>query len=239
MKKEKKIKIFLGIIYLVIIAAFLWVLFNNFSLKELSNYNFIKNNFNYFEQLKENNFFLVSLLFFIFTIIWVMLLGVGTPVLLLAGFIFGKWIGSIYATLALSIGATLLYVFVNYFLKDLIIEKFSKRFANLNNKFKKNEFNFFLIYRFVGGIPFFISNILPTIFNIKVKNFFFGSLFGMFPQIFIWASLGSGINKVIDSNSRAPTLLQILSSSEIYIPFIGFIFLLVIGIIIKNFYYNK
>jgi len=239
MKKEKKIKIFLGIIYLVIIAAFLWVLFNNFSLKELSNYNFIKNNFNYFEQLKENNFFLVSLLFFIFTIIWVMLLGVGTPVLLLAGFIFGKWIGSIYATLALSIGATLLYVFVNYFLKDLIIEKFSKRFANLNNKFKKNEFNFFLIYRFVGGIPFFISNILPTIFNIKVKNFFFGSLFGMFPQIFIWASLGSGINKVIDSNSRAPTLLQILSSSEIYIPIIGFIFILVIGIIIKNFYYNK
>ena len=42
--------------------------------------------------------------------------------------------------------------------------------------YKFSKFNFFLIYRFVGGIPFSISNILPTIFNIKVKNFFFEDL---------------------------------------------------------------
>ena len=47
MKKEKKIKIFLGTTYLVIIATFLWVFFSNFSLDEVSNYNFIKNNNNY------------------------------------------------------------------------------------------------------------------------------------------------------------------------------------------------
>jgi len=119
-------------------------------------------------------------------------LGFGSPVFLISGFIFGKWIGSIYAVLSLTIGATLLYMFANYFLKDLVEEKFSKRFSNLNEKFKRNEFNFFLIYRFVGGIPFFISNILPTIFNIKVRNFFFGTLFGMYPQIFVGTSLGSG-----------------------------------------------
>ena len=239
MKKEKKIKIFLGLTYLVIILAFLWFLISNFSFSEISSYDFIKNNTNYFNKIKENNFFLVSLLFFVIAIIWVLFLGFGSPVFLISGFIFGKWIGSIYAVLSLTIGATLLYMFANYFLKDLVEEKFSKRFSNLNEKFKRNEFNFFLIYRFVGGIPFFISNILPTIFNIKVRNFFFGTLFGMYPQIFVGTSLGSGLNKIIDNNLEPPTLTKLLLSSEIYIPILGFIILLVIGIMVKNFFYKK
>ena len=58
----------------------------------------------------------------------------------------------------ISLEKSLLVDFANYFLKDLIKNKFSSRFSYLNEKFKKNEFSFFLIYRFVGGIPFFISN---------------------------------------------------------------------------------
>ena len=239
MKKEKKLKFFLGSTYVLIILSFLWVFFDNFSLSEIGSYEFIKNNNDYFNQLKNKNFFLISLVFFIFTIIWVLLIGFASPILLLSGFIFGKWLGSIYAVLSLSIGATLLYIFANYFLKDLVEEKFSKRFSNLNEKFKKNEFTFFLIYRFVGGIPFFISNILPTIFNVKLKNFFFGSIIGMSPQIFVGVSLGAGLNEIIQKNIEAPSLIELLFSSEIYIPIIAFIILLIAGIFIKNFFYKN
>ncbi len=239
MKKEKKLKFFLGSTYVLIILSFLWVFFDNFSLSEISSYEFIKSNNDYFNQLKNKNFFLISLVFFIFTIIWVFLLGFGSPILLLSGFIFGKWVGTTYAVLSLSIGATLLYIFANYFLKDLVEEKFSKRFSNLNEKFKKNEFMFFLIYRFVGGIPFFISNILPTIFNVKLKNFFFGSIIGLSPQIFVGVSLGAGLNEIIQKNIEAPSLIEILLSPEIYIPIIAFIILLIAGIFIKNIFYKN
>jgi len=239
MNKEKKIKFFLGITYLFIITVFLWAFFTNFSLSEVTSYDFIKNNSQYFNTLKENNFFIVSILFFLFCIVWTLLGGFGSPILLLAGFIFGKWIGSIYAVIGLSIGATLLYMFANYFLKDLIEEKFSKKFSNLKEKFKKHEFNFFLIYRFIGGIPFALSNILPTIFNLKIKNFFFGSLIGMYPQFFIWVTLGSGLDKIIKNNLEAPSFAELLFSPDIYIPIIGFIFLLVIGIILKNIFYKE
>ena len=239
MNKEKKIKFFLGITYLFIITVFLWAFFTNFSLSEVTSYDFIKNNSQYFNTLKENNFFIVSILFFLFCIVWTLLGGFGSPILLLAGFIFGKWIGSIYAVIGLSIGATLLYMFANYFLKDLIEEKFSKKFSNLKEKFKKHEFNFFLIYRFIGGIPFALSNILPTIFNLKIKNFFFGSLIGMYPQFFIWVALGSGLDKIIENNLKAPSFAELLFSPDIYIPIIGFIFLLVIGIIFKNIFYKE
>ncbi len=239
MRKEKKIKIFLGITYILIIISFLWVFFDKFSLNEFTSYEFIKNNIDYFNQLKNKNFLIISLLFFIFTVLWVLLLGFGSPILLLSGFIFGKWFGFIYAVLGLSLGATLLYIFANYFLKDLVEEKFSKKFSNLNEKFKKNEFIFFIIYRFVGGIPFQIQNILPVLFNVKLKNYFFGSVLGMTPQIFVGATLGAGINEIIQKNIEVPSLIDLLFSQEIYVPIIAFIILIIIGIIIKNIFYKN
>ena len=239
MKKEKKLKIFLALTYLLIISCFLWVFLSNFSISEISSYDFIKNNHDYFEEIRNKNYFLISLIFFLFTIAWVLLLGFGSPILLMAGFVFGKWIGSIYSVIALTTGATILYLIASYFFKDLVEEKFQKKFSKLSEKFKKNEFYFFLIYRFVGGIPFFISNIIPIIFNVKIKNFVFGSLLGMYPQIFVWTALGEGLNTIIEKNVEPPSIFEILFSSEIYVPIIGFLILLVIGIIIKNIFYKN
>ena len=239
MRKEKKIKIFLGLTYILIIISFLWVFFDKFSLSELTSYEFIKNNLDYFNQIKNKNSFILIFVFFIFTILWVMLLGFGSPIIFISGFIFGKWFGFIYAVLGLSLGATLLYIFASYFLKDLVEEKFSKKFSNLNEKFKKNEFIFFIIYRFVGGIPFQIQNILPVLFNVKLKNYFFGSVLGMTPQIFVGATLGAGINEIIQKNIEVPSLIDLLFSQEIYVPIIAFIILIIIGIIIKNIFYKN
>jgi len=236
MKKDKKIKIYLALIYLIILSLFLWVFFSKYSLNELTNYNFIKNNRDYLVSIKESNYYLVSILFIISTIIWVFLLGFGTPVTLLAGFIFGKWLGTFLALTGLTIGATFLYLFSNYFIKDLIEEKFGNKFSNLKIKFKKNEFIFFLVYRFIGGIPFQIQNILPVLFNIKTKNYFFGTFIGLMPQLFVWTSLGSGIEKIIDQNIEFPSFIDLALSSEIYIPIIGFIILFFLGLLIKNFF---
>ena len=120
-----------------------------------------------------------------------------------------------------------------------IEEKFSKRFYNLTEKFKKNEFIFFLIYRFIGGIPFQIQNILPVLFKVKLKNYFFGSIIGMFPQIFIWVSLGSGLEKIIDQNMKFPNFLDLIVKKDIYLPIIGFIILILIGFIVKKFFFTS
>ena len=239
MAKSIKLKIILGSLYLIIISLFLWLFFSNFSISDLTSYEFIRDNRDYLIQIKNSNIIFSSLLFLLFTIIWVLLLGFGMPILLLGGFIFGKWIGSILSVFGLSIGATLLYIFANYYLKNYIERKFSKKFNSLNKKFKKDEFTFFLIYRFVGGIPFAISNIIPTLFNVKIKNFFLGSVIGMFPQIFVWVSLGNGIEKIINKNLEIPSFTDLLFSQEIYVPVIGFIIIVILGIILKKFFYNN
>jgi len=236
MNKTKKIKIILGISYILIISIFLWFFFQNFSIQDFTSYDLIKANRDTLEGIKNNNIILSSILFFFGTIIWVLLLGFGSPIFLVGGFIFGKWLGTILVVFGLSTGATFLYIFANFFLKDFIREKFSNRFSILTEKFKKNEFLFFIVYRFIGGIPFFISNILPTLFNVKVKNFFFGSVIGMAPQLFVGVSLGAGLNKILEKNIEPPTFFELILTPDIYLPIIGIIFLVLIAIYLRKFF---
>jgi uncharacterized membrane protein YdjX (TVP38/TMEM64 family) len=239
MNREKKIKLFLGSAYILIVFVFLLIFFNNFSFQDFSSYELIRENRDALDKLKNSNIFLSSIFFLLGTIVWVLLLGFGSPVFLVGGFIFGKWLGTLLIVFGLSIGATILYIFANYFLKDLVEKKFSSRFSNLTERFKKNEFVFFLIYRFIGGIPFFISNILPTIFNVKVRNFFLGSIIGMAPQLFVGASLGAGLSKILEENTEVPSFLELIFSPDIYLPILGIVFLVLIGFFLKKKFYEK
>ena len=96
-----------------------------------------------------------------------------------------------------------------------------------------------MIYRFVGGIPFALSNILPCIFNVKISNFFWATLFGLVPQLFLMISIGSGLEKIIDQNLEAPSIIDLIISPEIYIPMIAMAVLLIITIFVRKLFYKK
>ncbi len=240
MEKAKKTKIIIGLCYLTLVFFFLLIFFSKFSIDEITSYDFIRDNRSYFQELKNSNLFLVSIIFLIFTILWVFpFLGFGSPIALLGGFMFGKWLGTIIVVIGLSVGATFLYMFGNYFLKDLVREKFLNRYENLERRFKKSEFYYLLIYRFVGGIPWQLSCILPTIFNVKMINFFFASLIGIVPQIFLAVSIGSGLEKIIDENSELPKIAEVIFSPEIYIPILAFFSLVLTTIILRKSFYKN
>ena len=80
---------------------------------------------------------------------------------------------------------------------------------------------------------------MPVLFNVKLKNYFFGSVLGTTPQIFVGATLGAGINEIIQKNIEVPSLIDLLFSQEIYVPIIAFVILIIIGIIIKNIFYKN
>jgi len=235
MEKHKKIKLYIGLFYLVLITLFLYFFFSTFSLQEVTSYEFIKNNRDYFFELKKKNLFLLSLIFLLLIVLWVFpFLGFGSPVALLGGLILGKWIGTTVVVLGLSIGATFLYIFANYFLKELIREKFLNRFESLEAKFKKSEFNYLLVYRLCGGIPWQLSCVLPTIFNVKTSNFFLATLVGIIPQVFLVCAIGSGLEKIIKENLEAPRIMDLIISPDIYIPLITFGFLVIITILLRK-----
>ena len=239
MEKSKKIKLFIGLFYISSVSLFLYFFFSKFSLQEIASYEFIKDNRDYLYNLRQSNLFLLAILFILFATIWVFAAGFGSPLALFAGFIFGKWFGLLFAIIGMTFGATFLYIFANYFLKDIIRNKFLNRFISLEKKFKKSEFIYLLIYRFVGGIPFPIQNVLPCIFNVKIYNFFWSTFLGMIPSLFLIISIGSGLEEIIDQNLEAPSMMDLIKSSSIYIPLIAFFGLLVITIFFRNLFYKN
>ena len=239
MEKSNKFKLIIGLVYLVLICLFLYFFFSKFSLQEIMSYDFIKENKSYFFQLKNSNSTLILFIFLVLTILWVFpLLGFASPVAIMGGFIFGKWIGTLVVIAGLTIGATFMYIFANYFLKDFIRKKFLTKYQNLKKKFEKSEFVYLLFYRMVGGIPWVLQCLLPTLFDVKLKNYFFSTLLGIVPGTFLIVSIGSGLEKIIDENSELPRIKDIIFSPEIYVPLAAFISLILISLFCRNFFYK-
>ena len=236
---NKNIKVILGSIYLAILITFLYFLFLNFDISRIDDFTYYKKiNLNIDEIIGDNLIFNL-MLFSVFSIVWVILLGFGSPLLLLSGILFGKWIGTFISSISISIGALCLYIIASFFFSDLINSLLRERFAKFIKRFKKNEFNYFLIFRLSGGlgIPFFLQNVFPVLFNIEKKNYFFATLIGFLPHFFVWNAIGAGINKFI-KESDSFNFLNLIMSKEIYIPIFIFIILIIISSIIKTKFFN-
>ena len=238
--RSVNLKVILGIIYLVIIATGLYFLFSVIDIKDLTSYEFIRSNKTLILKYKNENFLFLSILFFVFSIIWTLLLGFATPILLLAGFVFGKWWGISIVLVATTIGATLLYLLAGIFFQDIIEKKLAPKFSKLREFFNKNDIIYFMSYRFVGGggTPYAIQNILPTLFNMPIKNYIIATFLGSAPSMFVTVSLGSGIGSLVGSEDKL-SVINIITSPEIYLPIIGFFIILTFAFFIKKFYFKK
>ena len=238
MNSSLNFKFILGITYLVIFLIGLYFLFSVIDIKDLTNYEFIKVNRDIIFKYKTENFLFLNIIFFIFSILWILFLGPVFPLLVLSGFVFGKWWGTLIVVTSIAIGATLLYMLANFFFQDVIKQKLVPKFDKLKEFFIKNDILYFMIFRFLGGIPFALQNVLPILFDMSVKNYFIATFVGCMPSMFISVALGSGIEEIIDQNKEL-SILTALSSPEIYIPIIAFIIILFIAFVIRKFYFKQ
>lgn len=232
-------KLILGMTYLAILSAGLYFLFSVVDIKDLMSYEFIRVNKDIILEYKKENFLFLSIIFFIFSIIWVLLLGFAMPLLIFSGFVFGKWWGILIVLTATTIGATLLYTLAGFFFRDAIKEKLAPKFSKLKDFFIRNDLLYFMSFRFVGGggAPYAVQNVLPILFDMPLKNYVIATYIGSMPSMFVSVALGSGIEKVIDENAEL-SISTVLFSPDIYIPIIIFFIILIIAFIIKKFYFR-
>ena len=233
------LKIIIAIVYLAIISTGVFFLLSIVNIRDLMSYEFIRLNKDIILEYRRNNFLTLAILFYIFSIIWVLLLGFALPLLIFSGFIFGKWWGILIVLTSTTIGAVILYSLAGLFFRDIIEKKLAPKFSKLRTFFAKNDITYFMFFRFVGGggTPYAIQNVLPLLFNMSIKNYTIATLVGSMPSMFVTVSFGSGIESVIDKNED-PNIFNIINSPEIYLPIIGFGVLLIIAFFIKRFFFK-
>jgi uncharacterized membrane protein YdjX (TVP38/TMEM64 family) len=232
---NKNLKLFLGASYIILLLVFLYFIFSYVEITRLNEFLYYKQLQVYLEEAISSNLYFNLLIFFLFSVLWVALLGFGSPLLIISGILFGKWIGTFISVLSISIGALILYSIASYFFKELVSSIIKKKFSKYIDVFKKNEFIYFLSFRIVGGfgIPFGLQNILPVVFNLKKSNYFFASFFGFFPMFYIWNTIGAGLNDYIKQADDF-NFMNLILKQEIYLPAILFIIIMFISVVIKK-----
>ena len=234
------LKLIVGAVYISIISIGLYFLFSAIDIKDLMSYEFIRANKDIILKYKNENFLLLTSIFFIFSIVWVLLLGFAMPLLIFSGFVFGKWWGILIVLTGTTIGAALLYILVGFFFRETIKNKLAPKFSKLKEFFIKNDILYFTSFRFIGGggAPYAVQNVLPILFDMSLKNYVIATFIGSAPSMFVSVSLGSGIENVIDKNASL-SVFTVLFSPEIYLPLIGFFIILIVAFIIKKSYFKE
>ena len=235
--KLLNVKWVIGSIYLLLLIAAITFLLTNYKISDFFSYEFIRLNKNIILEYRRENFLVLTSLFFIFSIVWVLLLGFAMPLLIFSGFVFGKWWGILIVLTSTTIGAVLLYFLAGLFFRDIIQEKFAPKFSKLKKFFNKNELVYFMFFRFIGGTPYAVQNTLPILFNMSMKNYIIATFLGSMPSMFVTVAIGSGIETIIDQNTKL-SFVNVIFSPEIYIPIVCFFILLIIGFIIKKSYFK-
>ena len=237
---SKNFKLFLGFTYLLLLAVFIYFIFSNIQINRLNDFSYYKELQVSLDSFVSSNLLINIIYFFVFSIIWVSLLGFGAPILILSGILFGKWIGTSISVLSISLGALTLYSIANFFFSDIVKNILEKKYEKYVQLFQKNEFYYFFIYRFIGGlgVPFFLQNVFPILFNMKKINYFFSSFFGLIPSFFIMNTIGAGLNDYIEKADQF-SFTELATTPEIYYPIIMFIGLMVVSLVIKKRFFKN
>ena len=236
---SKNLKIFLGISYLLILFVFLYFIFTTIQVNRLGEFSYYKEIQSDLKIYISSNILINLIYFFIFAIIWVALLGFGSPILIISGILFGQWLGTIISVISISFGALILYTIGNFFFKDIVTRLLEKKLEKYIRLFQKNEFFYFFIYRFIGGlgIPFGLQNLIPILFKMKKINYFLASFFGFIPGFFIINTIGAGLNTYIEQ-SESFSMIDLILTKEIYLPILMFAGLMILSLAIKKKFFD-
>jgi len=150
---------------------------------------------------------------------------------LVGGFLFGPWLGTAYALIAATAGATLVFLAARAGLAGLAARA-GPWVGRFENGFRRNGLNYLLVLRLIPMVPFWLLNLVAGAIGLPLRVFVFGTFVGMIPVSFIYASLGNGLGTLADEG-RPPDLGVLLRPSLIF-PILGLAALALLPVIYKR-----
>jgi pyruvate/2-oxoglutarate dehydrogenase complex dihydrolipoamide dehydrogenase (E3) component/uncharacterized membrane protein YdjX (TVP38/TMEM64 family) len=136
----------------------------------------------------------------IFLIVYVAVTGLSLPgaaiMTLAAGAIFGLLWGTVIASFASSIGATLAFLVSRFLLRDWVQSNFAARLRTINEGIRRDGAFYLFTLRLVVAIPFFIINLVMGLTHIRTATFYLVSQIGMLAGTIVYVNAGTQIAKI-------------------------------------------
>lgn len=112
---------------------------------------------------------------------------------LAAGALFGSILGTLWAVIAASIGATLACIVTRYLLRDAVLARFGPRLEGINRELETRGFNYLLFLRLVPIFPFFLINLAAGLTRLPLSTFVAGTTLGIIPGGFVYVNAGASL----------------------------------------------
>ena len=122
----------------------------------------------------------------------------GVILTLAGGFLFGIWEGTAAVVIGATIGATLLFLAARTALGEVLRAKAGPWLARMEEGFKEHALSYLLVLRLIPAFPFFIVNLVPAFLGVSARTFVLGTLLGIIPGTFVFASIGAGLGSIFD-----------------------------------------
>jgi len=119
-----------------------------------------------------------------------------TVLTLAAGAIFGLFYGTIIASVASTLGATLAFLGARYLFRESAERKFRERMSSINQGLQKEGSFYLFTLRLIPVFPFFLVNLVMGLTNFSVLRFFFVSQIGMLAGTLVYVNAGTEISKI-------------------------------------------
>lgn len=175
---------------LIILAALMAVAFST-GLHEKISLQALQDNKDNLLQAVSNNPIITALGFIAIYIVFVALsLPAATLLTLTGGFLFGTWFGTLYVVSAATVGASVIFFIAKTSLGEVLREKAGKLYSRIEGNMKDNAVGYLLFMRLVPIFPFFLVNIVPALFNVRMRTFVLTTFFGIMPGSFVFVNLG-------------------------------------------------
>ncbi|NGX63506.1 MAG: hypothetical protein KR126chlam6_00918 [Candidatus Anoxychlamydiales bacterium] len=116
---------------------------------------------------------------------------------ILAGFLFGKYLATVYVAIGATIGATILFLAAKYAVKDFFLKKAGPLLKKMSQGFQKNARCYMLFLRLIPLFPFWLVNIVPAFFNVRFRTYLWTTFFGIMPGTFVFAQAGVGLKSIL------------------------------------------
>ncbi|XP_042201637.1 transmembrane protein 41A isoform X2 [Callorhinchus milii] len=150
---------------------------------------------------------------------------------ILAGALFGPWLGLALCCNLTAIGATFCFLLSKTYGKQYMVQRFPERVSMLQQRVEENRsclFFFLLFLRFFPMTPNWFLNITSPILNIPLPQFFFSVVIGLLPYNFICVQAGCILSEI--------SSLDNLLSWSILLKLLGIAFVaLVPGALIRHY----
>ena len=126
------------------------------------------------------------------------------------GWMFGQWLGTGATALAATIGATLLFLAARTALGDSLRRRAAPWLRRLQDGFQADAFSYLLFLRLVPLFPFFVVNLVPAFFGVRLQPYVLATLIGIIPATFVFTTAGAGLGALIERGGSI-TLDDVLS----------------------------